>query len=54
MWANIGVPSSDVPAEVELLHMRIEHHDSHDIVSLGHNELNFAQYNTIHIQIELH
>ena len=23
-WANIGVPSSDVPAEVELLHMRIE------------------------------
>ena len=25
-WANIGVPSSDVPAEVELLHMRIEHH----------------------------
>ena len=26
MWANIGVPSSDVPAEVELLHMRIERH----------------------------
>ena len=26
-WANIGVPSSDVPAEVDLLHMRIERHD---------------------------
>ena len=26
MWANIGVPSSHVPAEVELLHMRIERH----------------------------
>ena len=25
-WANIGVPSSDVPAEVELLHMMIERH----------------------------
>ena len=25
-WANIGVPSSDVPAEVDLLHMRIERH----------------------------
>ena len=27
-WANIGVPYSDVPAEVELLHMRIERHVS--------------------------
>ena len=27
MWANIGVPSSDVPAKVDLLHMRIERHD---------------------------
>ena len=26
-WANIGVPSSDVPAEVDLLHMRIERHE---------------------------
>ena len=25
-WANIGAPSSDVPAEVDLLHMRIERH----------------------------
>ena len=25
-WANIGVPSSDVPAEVDLLHTRIERH----------------------------
>ena len=25
---NIGVPSSDVPAEVDLLHMRIERHGS--------------------------
>ena len=25
-WANIGVPSSDVPARVDLLHMRIERH----------------------------
>ena len=25
-WANIGVPSSDVPTEVDLLHMRIERH----------------------------
>ena len=25
-WANIGVHSSDVPAEVELLHMGIERH----------------------------
>ena len=24
---KIGVPSSDVPAEVDLLHMRIERHD---------------------------
>ena len=27
MWANIGVPSSDVPAEVDSLHMRIERHE---------------------------
>ena len=26
-WANIVVPSSDVPAEVDLLYMRIERHD---------------------------
>ena len=26
MWANIGVPSSVVPAEVDLLHMRIGRH----------------------------
>ena len=26
-WAKIGVPSSEVPAEVDLLHMRIERHD---------------------------
>ena len=25
-WANIGVPSSDVSAEVDLLYMRIERH----------------------------
>ena len=31
-WANIGVPSSDVPAEVDLLHIRIELHD-HGIIS---------------------
>ena len=27
MWGSIGVPSSDVPAEVELLHLRIERHE---------------------------
>ena len=27
-WANIGVPSSDVPAEIELFYMRIERHGS--------------------------
>ena len=34
-WANIGVPSSDVPAEDEWLHMWIEHHGigSNDITS---------------------
>ena len=26
VWVNICVPSSDVPAEVDLLHMRIERH----------------------------
>ena len=26
-WANIGVPSSDVPAEVDSLHMIIERHE---------------------------
>ena len=25
-WANVGVPSNDVPAEVDLLHMRVESH----------------------------
>ena len=30
-WANIGVPSIDVPAEVELLHMRIERHEGPEV-----------------------
>ena len=33
MWANIGVPSSDVPAEVDLLHMRIESHVNRVLLS---------------------
>ena len=37
-WANIGVPSSDVPAEVDLLHMRIEHHGSFSKVTIVDTE----------------
>ena len=33
-WANIGVPSSDVPAEVDLLHMRIERHVEYRLVTI--------------------
>ena len=42
-WANIGVPSSDVPAEVELLHMIIER-------NVIFPELNYRKHHLIHTQ----
>ena len=41
-WANIGVPSSDVPAEVDLLHMRI------DVMGIPLSKHHHYRDNTIH------
>ena len=41
-WTNIGVPSSDVPAEVESLHMRTERHDIGCYVKLHIDVMSFT------------